>query len=617
MRSQTQTSPSSRSRRRPARRGIGPGLVLLSLVAGLAVLVVAANAASARNELRHAQHDFDAARDAIVSRRDPDANAALDRAERRLRSARSRLGGFPAKLFAVIPVVGSPVAALDGAVAAALEAVDAGRLIASAAARFPTSGAAGIDGHDLSPFHDASVGADADLAAAAELLDGSARALDGPSGAFLPQVSGPAREVQRLVTDVRDQLDSARDGIALLADLTDAGTQARLLVLSQDSMELRATGGYVGSYGVLHFDHGTVQLDDFAATEDLPPTDPPMDPPDGLAEAMPAGWELSNATWWPDFPTSASTAREMFARQGGGEVDGVIALTEYAMARLVGALGPIDVPGYDEPVVEDGFADRVLYEVELKRPQDHPRKRFLVKLSEIVFRRLFSLDAGEVPGVADALGAAIGAGALKEWFASDDRQALIGDSTISGALPVTDGDFLMLVDSNLTAGKANRDLVRDVTYTVRRDDYGRLVARLDIEVRNEGNASPINEYYNGYLRIYVPSGVTTYDPEHPVFAEPADDGDYGVLRRSIFIRPHESENVRFEYYLPERISDRAYGLTWVRQAGTPADSLTAVIGSRRYHPPTGGRALHVERSLSANPVREWLHDRWLFRKLGL
>ena len=48
-----------------------------------------------------------------------------------------------------------------------------------------------------------------------------------------------------------------------MAKLTAPDTDARILLLSQDTMELRATGGFIGSFGVFHFDHGTVKLERF------------------------------------------------------------------------------------------------------------------------------------------------------------------------------------------------------------------------------------------------------------------------------------------------------------------------------------------------------------------
>lgn len=566
------------------------------------------------------RRDLDVAKEAILERRYDDADDALAGAERRLRKVKRDAGTFPFGMLAPLPAIGSPSKALDHAAGAGLDVVDAGRILVDAARELPTSGTKEIDGHDLSGFHAAAEASGADLDRARERLAVAQRKLDGPAGAFLPALSQPARDARALIDDVAAQLGHAHDGLDLLADLTDPGTDARLLVLSQDTMELRATGGFVGSYGILHFDHGTVALEEYDSFESLPAPDPPMEPPAELAPALPKFWGISNVNWWPDFPTTAETAREMFRRQRGVEVDGVIALTEHVMADLVGVFGPIEVPGYEKPVTKEGFGERVLYEVELKRPLDVPRKRFLVELSGLVFDRLFALDGDDVPEVADAIGDAIGAGDVQLWFADPARQAPLEGSALSGALPAPDGDFLMLVDSNLTASKANQHLVRDVTYTVEHDDaHGRYLATLEVEVANKGAETPVNRYYNGYLRVYVPEGsrLRPGDDEQPNDDGPAPDGPYHVFSRALFVGPGESDTVTFEYELPPSVAPGGtYRLTWVRQAGTPADHLAAVIGSKRVTAPPGERTLRVEQRLERSGLRAWLHDRWLFRRLG-
>ena len=87
-----------------------------------------------------------------------------------------------------------------------------------------------------------------------------------------------------------------------------------------------------------------------------------------------------------------------------------------AVGFQLSTLGPVTLPGYSKPVTEAGFAQRVLYEVELKRPQDTPRKKFLIELSDEVFHRLFSLSADKLPTVAQALGKAASAGDLQVYF---------------------------------------------------------------------------------------------------------------------------------------------------------------------------------------------------------
>src|SRR5205823_4118421 len=135
---------------------------------------------------------------------------------------------------------------------------------------------------------------------------------------------------------------------------------------------------------------GTAQLEHYEGFDQLPPPDPPMTPPPDLARSLPRWWGISNVNWWPNFPTTAATAQEMYRRQGGGNVDGVVAITDNLMADIVGVLGPIQLPGYDQPVVEDGFSERVIYEVEVKVPQDVPQKKFLIELSKVIFDRVFN-----------------------------------------------------------------------------------------------------------------------------------------------------------------------------------------------------------------------------------
>ena len=47
----------------------------------------------------------------------------------------------------------------------------------------------------------------------------------------------------------------------------------------------------------------------------------------------------------PDFPTAAALAREMYRQRSGRTVDGVLATDPVALSYLLGAVGPVKVPG--------------------------------------------------------------------------------------------------------------------------------------------------------------------------------------------------------------------------------------------------------------------------------
>lgn len=618
------TSPSSRRRRTVRRRRAARrrGLLVLGVtaIAGLLLVMMAGRMSSARAALLDAQTGLQEARAAALRGHHGAAAGALARAERRIDEARARASGLPLDLLATIPVVGSPVRAVRTATEAGGEAVGAGRALVHVARDLPTSGRAGIDGHDLSHFHAAALRSAVEIERARNHLERSRRLLAGPASAALPQISGPARGLARDATAALRDLTTARGAMALLGELSDPGTDTRLLVLSQDSMELRPTGGFVGSFGVLHFDHGTASLERFDDVESLAPPSPAMEPPADLAPALRRGWDLSNVNWWPDFPTSAGTAREMYRRQSGQVVDGVIGLTDRTLARLVGALGPLQVPGYAQPVDERTFADRVLYEVELKRPADRPRKQFLVRLSRMVFDELLALPANKVSRATDALDRSFAAGDVQVWFADPARQQRVARIGVDGALPHRARDFLMLVDSNLSAGKANRDVVKDATYRVERGRRGRLVGTLTVTVRNRGAPTPINPYYNGFLRIYVPAGAAVVPEAYPARDDgPAPDGPFRVLSRPVYVRPGEKETVTFRYVLPSTVAPGGdYTLTWLRQAGTPNDTLTAVVGGKEITADPALRELRVQVGFhSPGWFRRFVDGSWVLRRLGI
>lgn len=565
-------------------------------MAGVLLLALLGLAQGRRNLLL-ARGNLSAARHALSQRDDAGAKGRLDRAAAQVAAARTSASALPLRVLSPVPLVGSPARALSAAVKAGAESVAAGRVMAEASASFPTSASATVDGHDLSAFHDAGARSQVAVETAGRHLATAVEALDGPSAAVLPPISRPAKAMRAEIEEGRRQLGGLARGLVLLGDLTSPTTDVRLLLLSQDTLELRPTGGFIGSYGVLQFSHGTARLEKFQATEDLAQPSPPLPGPEGLAGYLSRSWNLGNANWWPDFPKSAAAAADLFSRQGGGEVDGVLALTELSTARLVGALGALKLPSYNQPVVEEGFDLRAVYEVEQKQPPDVPRKKFLIELSEVLFDRLFNLPAEKLPAVADAVRRSISAGDIQLWFEDPQRQDLLAGTEAGGALGRTDDDFLMLVDANLTASKANLDTTKQVDYQVERRADGRLVGHLRVEVRNDGAASQINPFYNGYLRVYAPAGSELLDaPGNVAVKRLAPDSGYEVFAQPAIVLPKESKVVTFDYLLPASVGDGSeYRLTWVRQVGTGRDQFRLAVNGRGTEVDPARRAFVFER----------------------
>lgn len=571
-----------------------PAAVLAALTLAVLVLVVGARLRALRHDLALIGTELRDARGALLAHDERRAARALDRAQARVVIGRDAAATPVVRLLRPLPVVGAIHAAADASLTAAEEAVAAGWTVLAAASSLPTSGTTAIDGLDLSLLHGAAARSADALGQASHRLRAAGVALRGPSAALLPQVARPARAMRAEVERAHQQIESARRGLALLGELTADSSNTSMLVLAQDSLELRPTGGYIGSYGVLTFAEGRVTLETYAATEDLPAPEPQMTPPAELAPFLPEGWRLSNVNWSPDFPTTGAAAREMFRRQGGGVVDGVLALTDLAVARLTGALGPLAVPGYAEPVTEEGFSQRLVHEVELKRPLDVPRKRFLIELAKVMIARLFELPAEQVPLVARAVDRSVSAGDIQLWFADERRQRQLRGTAVEGRLPAPGHDVLAVVDANLSASKANLGLSKHIRYRVSRDPAGGLLARVTIVVENAAPPSPVNPYYHGHLRVYAPQHSRLLSVRPGQRAGPATEGPYEVFSQRVLVRPSSREEVTFDYALPPELARTDdYELTWVRQPGTPRDVLEAAIDGDPVAADTSHRTFRV------------------------
>ena len=144
-------------------------------------------------------------------------------------------------------------------------------------------------------------------------------------------------------------------GAPLAPDLLGQDRPRTYLVLALNEDELRPGGGFISGAGEVQVQAGRVismtfqdsyQADDYSL--------PYPDPPDPLRRYLGVDlWVFRDSNWSPDFPTAVKQALELYRPKHPVNVDGVIALDQHAVQALVGAVGPLTVPGATEPVSGD------------------------------------------------------------------------------------------------------------------------------------------------------------------------------------------------------------------------------------------------------------------------
>lgn len=322
---------------------------------------------------------------------------------------------------------------------------------------------------------------------AAEALDRARQALSSvPPGRTMLVESARATMVARIAT-YGPLLDAYVSASARLPGILGWDKPRRYLVLTQDPAELRPTGGFTGSYGIIAFDRGTVTERTFSDIFllDLPWDYPFVRPPQELADYLLGSkqpWQLADANWSPDFPTSAQQAVRLYANESGDTaIDGVLGITTSTIDELLKATGPVTVPEYGVTIAP---GETMLKVLQLTRGAQRPgenRKAFLSALADRLMATVFALPPTQWGELLGRAGGFQTQGLLLAWFRDPLDQALAARDGFDGAVRRDAGDYVYPVDSNVApASKLNAMTTRSLELDVEIDRFGNARNTLNV-----------------------------------------------------------------------------------------------------------------------------------------
>jgi hypothetical protein len=406
-------------------------------------------------------------------------------------------------------------------------------------------------------------------------------------------------------------LEPGVKGTLYLPRLLGVDNPCTYLVLIQNEDELRASGGFISGVARVTIEKGSIielEFEDSYAVDDFSQSYP--EPPAPLLEYMLSGlWLFRDSNWSPDFPTSARAAIDLYTISRDVQVDGVVALDQQAIRLLIGALGPLQVEGYDEPVTGQNA-------IHMARQAWNPgdeisgewwrhRKDFMsLVLAEAIHQLERGLDRTALARLASATRRALDEAHLMVYVQDKEAAALMAELGWDGAMLPGRGDYLMVVDANMGFNKANPLVEESLEYAVDLTELDRPRATLIVRhkhlsqqgkalCRHEPRYDPTYEQmmercYWDYVRVFVPleaqlvdatphavSGLEllsgTPSPARVIVGPPEQGrnvfGTFFLLRRA------EALETRFEYTLPRdvlQVQDGGveYVLTVQKQPGT-------------------------------------------------
>lgn len=416
--------------------------------------------------------------------------ATIDELDERLVTARSRharlvelTAGDPLIAVArVVPPFSASVREADGMLGAGgslLDAVGNGLEIGRRYVGIRDRRAANqVDGSMLAELVELLASSRDEAARAAASVADARRALAAAPDGAIPQLGGlrdaMSARIERYAPILETYLHLS-EGLPAIFGWN--GTR-RYLVLTQDPAELRPTGGFIGSYGIITFASGALTEHRF---EDVVPLDFPWDypriePPQELADYLLGArqpWQFADANWSPDFPTAARDALRLYTNESGdARIDGVIGITTYTIDEILKVTGPVHVPDYDVTIASGETTLKTLQLTRTAGPGED-RKAFLPAFAERLIAAVFSLPSRSWADLPGAAGTLRDGRHVLAWFPDPTDQALAARAGVDGAVRQDRGDYVFPVDANVSpASKLSAWTARALDLDVQIDEFG-------------------------------------------------------------------------------------------------------------------------------------------------
>lgn len=387
---------------------------------------------------------------------------------------------------------------------------------------------------------------------------------------------GSAKIVRTIIQTLPDNKN--KQELTLISTLMGFEQPKRYLVMFQNSTEMRPTGGFFGSYGLITVANGKILSaqygDPYTLDRSVNPSSRPASPAPIATYTGIKKWYLRDANWDPDFPTSAARVYQFFVEEGGDpNVDGVIAITSHLLPRLLDLTGPVTVaPGItfrSDTVVNELEEEVERRYVQRKIPWDD-RKKMVGALGEAILNKI-----ERMPGLWSRLfnlgNELLAQRDIQVWMRDVNLQTQIATQGWDGDVKPGSSDFLMIVDANLSALKTDPVIMRSGNYRVEVRD-GHAVAHLTLRYDHRGTFDWKTTRYRFYTRVLVPRGsrlVRGTGSSKPWDQETVS----GVTSFGTFfqVEPGNVGTLEVTYELPayilDQIANKTYNLVIQKQPG--------------------------------------------------
>ncbi|OIO06906.1 hypothetical protein AUJ35_03120 [Candidatus Falkowbacteria bacterium CG1_02_41_21] len=354
-------------------------------------------------------------------------------------------------------------------------------------------------------------------------------------------------DYQQKFNDLKAKAVILEDGLSNFVNLAvgldeflGANMDKRYLLVFQNNNELRASGGFVGSYALVDLRDGQIKNIEV-------PGGGSYDTEGGLKVLMAAPqplwlvnplWHFWDANWWPDWELSAKNLMWFLEKSDGPSVDGVITFTPTVIEKLLTVTGAIDLKEkYGVTITADNFWEvaqsiiektgnpeayasstdlgkKITAEVkkneELLAAADKAKPKAIIGdlLSKIMETLPQKLDQANLLKLLKITDESLSAKQIMFYFSDSNLEQKMIENGWAGKMRFAPNDYLSVINTNIAGGKSDRVMEETINHQIEIQADGSIIDNLIITRAHRGvRGEPFTGMRNvDWMRIYVPLG---------------------------------------------------------------------------------------------------------------
>lgn len=296
-----------------------------------------------------------------------------------------------------------------------------------------------------------------------------------------------------------------------------SGDEKKYLVVFQNNTELRPGGGFIGSYGLLKLSHGKFVSFNINNVYDADgQLKGHVEPSFEIRRYIPlVHLYLRDSNFDIDSVNNAKKEAYMLQAETGDRVDGVIGVDLSLVKNLLGALGGVYVPNYNENVTSDNFFLLTEQHAEKDSFAGSTQKQDFLSALFFAIQKKITDKTVNYESLSKALLKGVTQKHLLFALLDPVVQAPFGANGMSSALIDSRedsrnvlNDFLGINEANLGVDKVNYYIKRSVSQKVLVSGDGRVAETVSLSLQNTSDGQWPGGEYKNYIRFILPKDVS-------------------------------------------------------------------------------------------------------------